>query len=84
MSTRRPRRCRALLLDISRYLDGELPPARRRSVEAHIDACDCCSEMSFRLRAVIAACRAEGAARPPRAVMTRAAARIRTLLSTGR
>jgi anti-sigma factor RsiW len=72
-------RCRALLLELSRYLDGELTPARRRTVARHIKSCDCCETMSARLRATIAACRAEGGKRPPRAVQARAAARIKAL-----
>jgi anti-sigma factor RsiW len=76
-------RCRALLLEMSRYLDGELPPARRRSIEAHIDSCACCGTMALRLRTVVAACRADGARRPPRAVMARAAARVRSLVGDG-
>jgi anti-sigma factor RsiW len=81
MSARTPSlKCRALLLDLSRYLDGELSPARRRAVEAHVDSCECCGTLSLRLRTVIAACRAEAGKRPPRAVMQRAAARIRKLV----
>jgi anti-sigma factor RsiW len=76
-------RCRALLLEMSRYLDGELSPARRRSIESHIDSCTCCGTMALRLRTVVAACRAEGNMRPPRAVMARAAARVRALVGTG-
>lgn len=74
-------KCRPLLMEMSRYLDDQLSPARRRSVEAHIASCRCCGSMAARLRTVVAACRAEGRRRPPRAVMTRAAARIRELLA---
>ena len=77
-------RCRTLLLELSRYLDGELTPARRLTVERHIDACVCCGTMAARLRRTVAACRAGGASRPPRAVMSRAAARIRALMATER
>jgi len=74
-------RCRALLLELSRYLDGDLPPARRRAIERHVEACACCGTMAARLRKTIAACRAEGSRRPPRAVMSRAAERIRMLVA---
>ena len=73
-------RCRALLLELSRYLDGELTPNRRRAIARHIDACECCHTMSGRLRATIAACRAEAGKQPPRSVRARAAARIKSLL----
>ena len=74
-------RCRRLLLELSRCLDGDLTPARRRSVERHIHACACCATMAARLQRTVAACRAEGKRRPPRAVMSRAAERIRALVA---
>ena len=77
-------RCRALLLELSRYLDGELSPARRRIVERHIASCTCCGTMELRLRTVAAACRAEGQEALPRAVTARAARRIKKLLTPGR
>ena len=80
-ATRPSPRCRALLLELSRYLDGELTPARRRTVARHIKTCECCGTMSGRLRATIAACRAEGGTQPPRSVRARAAARIKALLA---
>jgi anti-sigma factor RsiW len=76
-------RCRALLLDLSRYVDGDLPPARRRRLERHIRACTCCGAMAARLRRTMALCRAEGQRRPPRDVRSRAADRIRTLVRSG-
>lgn len=76
-------RCRALMLELSRYLDGELTPARRRTVERHIQACTCCGTMAARLRHTVAVCRAAGRRRPPRDVMSRAARRIRALIVTG-
>lgn len=77
---RRPTaRCRRLLLELSRYLDGDLTPARRRTVEQHIEACACCEAMAARLRRTVTACRAEGKKRPPRQVLSRAEARIRAL-----
>lgn len=74
-------RCRALLLELSRYLDGDLTPARRRTVERHVEGCECCATMAARLRSIVAACRAEGGRRPPRAVMSRAASRVRTQIA---
>ena len=74
-------RCRTLLLELSRYLDGDLAPARRRTVERHIRVCACCGTMAARLRRTVAVCRAEGKRRPPRDVMSRAAERIRALIA---
>ena len=76
-------RCRALLLELSQYLDGDLTPARRRTIERHIHDCTCCGTMAAGLRKTIAACRADGKRRPPRAVVARAAQRIKALI-TGR
>jgi anti-sigma factor RsiW len=50
-------RCRALLLELSRYLDGDLTAARRQAIERHINACACCGTMAARLRRTMAACR---------------------------
>ncbi|MEX2661747.1 MAG: zf-HC2 domain-containing protein [Vicinamibacterales bacterium] len=77
-------RCRALLLELSRYLDGELSPSRRRIVERHIASCTCCGTMEHRLRTVMAACRAEGDEPLPRAVTASAARRIKKLLTPDR
>ena len=74
-------RCRTLLQELSRYLDGDLTPARRRAIERHIDACACCRTMAARLRRTVAACRAGAKRRPPRDVMARAAARISALVA---
>ena len=74
-------RCRALLLELSRYLDGDLSAARRRTVERHIKTCGCCGTMAVRLQTTMAACRAEGQRRPPGAVVSRAAKRIRLLVA---
>ena len=79
--TRPSARCRRLLLELSRHLDGDLTPARRRTVERHINACACCGDVAARLRRTMAACRAEGKRRPPRDVISRAAARIRALVA---
>jgi anti-sigma factor RsiW len=81
VATRPSPSCRALLLELSRYLDGDLTPTRRRTVERHIKACACCGTMAVRLRRTVAVCRAEGKRRPPRNVMSRAAKRIRVLIA---
>jgi anti-sigma factor RsiW len=74
-------RCRNLLLELSRYLDGDLTPARRRMVERHVNACACCETMAARLRRMIATCRAEGKRRLPQAVKSRAEKRITALVA---
>lgn len=81
-TTRRPSaQCRALLAEVSKYLDGDLTPARRRTLERHVKACACCGTIEACLRKTIAMCRAEGKTRLPREVRSRAAARITALLT---
>jgi anti-sigma factor RsiW len=76
------KRCRALLLDISRLLDGDLAPRRRRSLERHLRRCPCCDTLAWQLRRTVAACRAERTRRPPPEVRKRAAERIRVLVAS--
>jgi anti-sigma factor RsiW len=76
------KRCRELLLDVSRFLDDDLAPARRRSLERHLRVCSCCGTLAWQLRRTVAACRAEGTRRPPREVRKRAAERIRVLVAS--
>jgi anti-sigma factor RsiW len=73
-------RCRALLLELSRYLDGELTPARCRAVERHLESCGCCSTKARCLRTTIRACRAARDERLPSDRRQRARARVRALL----
>lgn len=80
--TRPSARCRARLLELSLYLDGDLSTARRRSVERHMKECECCGAMAANLRRTVAACRAVGARPMPRDVRARAAARIRALVAS--
>jgi anti-sigma factor RsiW len=79
--TRPSTRCHALFLELSRDLDGELTPARRRRIERHIKTCACCGTMSECLRKTVAACRGEGQQPLPREVIARARARIRLLIA---
>jgi len=73
-------RCRALLLELSKYLDGELTPARCRDIEQHIESCTCCTAMAARLRETMDACRAAREQQLPADVRERARARIKALL----
>jgi anti-sigma factor RsiW len=75
-----PHRCRALLGELSEYLDGDLSPARCRDLQRHLDACTCCGELADNLRKAIAICRAEGRRQLPPHVQARARRRIAALL----
>ena len=76
-------RCRQLLEQVSRYLDGDLTAAERRAVAQHMRTCPCCQHMADTLKHTVDACRKAGAARMPSDVRTRAKARIATLLASG-
>ena len=76
-------RCRALLEQLSKYIDDELTPAQRRSLTAHLRRCPCCQTMADSLKHTVETCRKAGSARLPADVRTRARARIATLLSSG-
>jgi anti-sigma factor RsiW len=76
-------RCRALLEQLSRYIDGDLTPAERRSLGAHLRKCPCCQTMADSLQHTVEACRKAGTARLPADVRGRARARIATLLASG-
>jgi anti-sigma factor RsiW len=80
-ATRPSARCRALLLELSRYVDGDLAPARRRALQRHLVKCDCCGRVASNLLRTVAACHAEGRRQLPRTVMSRAAKRVRALIA---
>lgn len=81
MTTGRPdAACRSLLLELSRYLEGDLTPERCAAIERHLASCECCTTMAGRLRETIEACRAAGSLQLPRDVLERARARIKALL----
>ena len=76
-------RCRQLLEQVSRYLDGDLSAAQRRTVGQHLRRCPCCQHMADGLKHTVDACHKAGVARLPADVRTRAKARIATLLASG-
>jgi anti-sigma factor RsiW len=83
MNAPAPDRCRALLGQLSRYIDGDLTPAERRALASHLRRCPCCQTMADSLKHTVDTCRKAGAARLPADVRSRAKARIATLLATG-
>ncbi len=81
MKTPAEHRCRRLRERLSRYIDGEVTAAERRSIAAHLRRCPCCQSTAEGLRHTVEACREVGAARLPRDVKRRARARITSLLA---
>jgi anti-sigma factor RsiW len=74
-------RCRALLEQLCRYVDGDLSAAERRSLLAHMRRCPCCDQMADSLRRTVDACHRAGHTRLPDSVRRRARARIQALLA---
>jgi len=53
-------RCGEVLAELSDYLDGELLPARRVQLEAHLLGCEACERFGSAFTAVIQALRKRG------------------------
>ena len=83
MNTTPSDRCRALLEQLSSYIDDDLAPAERRALTAHLRRCPCCQTMADSLKHTVEACRKAGTTRLPADVRARARARIATLLASG-
>jgi anti-sigma factor RsiW len=72
--------CRKRIEQLFAYLDGELTPSRRRTIEAHLDGCHCCGDLAASVRRAIAACQADGHTGVPARVHRRAIAEARKRL----
>lgn len=72
--------CREVLVDLSEYVDGELPPARVAAVEAHLAGCDRCERFGGRFASTVAALR-RSLARPTGGVPPEMAAGLRRRLA---
>ncbi len=70
--------------DVWPYLDGELTPARAKSMAAHIGTCETCGTVARRLCALLEECRSEGCRSLPPDVRGRAQARVKALLASRR
>lgn len=76
-------RCRALLEELSRYIDGELTGADRRVMVRHLHSCLCCQHLAEGLKQTVDLCQKAGATRLPGDLRARARARITMLLASG-
>jgi anti-sigma factor RsiW len=53
-------RCRELLVQIARSVEGDLPPARRRALARHLKECHRCGAFSASLRQTVELCQGLG------------------------
>ena len=75
------RNCRALLSEISSYLDGELSTTACDAIERHCETCADCAAVVQGLRETIGLCREAASLPLPDAVRQRARAGIQRLLA---
>ena len=73
--------CRSLALEISEYLDGDMPVSRLKTLERHLRECVCCADFAESLRRSVEACRTSGLCRIPSDVRARARRRVAELLA---
>jgi hypothetical protein len=81
MSPRSTVRCRAMLTQISQWLDGDLKGSQRKVLAAHVRHCPCCEGVARELQRTVDACHKAGRTRLPRDVRERARQRIADLLA---
>lgn len=62
------------------YLDADLPPARARTIAAHVRDCARCHARARRLQGVLLTCRTAGCQALPADVRAGAKARVRALI----
>lgn len=71
-------RCEDYAHDIAGLLDGDLPPARQREVERHVEHCPACGELVADLRTIQGAAFTLDRLEPPARVWTRIEERLAT------
>ena len=82
MRAKQTDKCGKLLERLSSYVDGDLAPAERRAILAHLRRCPCCQRLATGLSHTADICREAGHARLPPAVRARARARVAELLAS--
>ena len=77
---RPPPACLAMLDRLSRYIDHDLTPRQRRTIDGHCRDCPRCQRVIAGLQRTVALYRRAGTRAMPRHAKTRARARIARLL----
>lgn len=72
--------CKAILSNISAYLDGELDATACDAIEQHCQGCPSCATLVKGLRETVGLCRQAASTPLPEAVRQRARASVRRLL----
>ena len=72
--------CKAILANISGYLDGELDTTACEAIERHCQQCPSCAALVKGLRETVGLCRQAGSVPLPDAVRQRARDSVRRLL----
>jgi anti-sigma factor RsiW len=75
-----PNTCKAILANISNYLDGELETTACEAIERHCLACPSCAALVNGLRETVGLCRQAATVPLPDAVRQRAREGVRQLL----
>lgn len=57
--------CQELIELLSEYLDGEATPEARMRLVAHVQSCDQCARLVWKMRELIGRCRCEAPAEMP-------------------
>ena len=76
-----PSDCKAILANISAYLDGELESTACDAIERHCQGCPTCAALVNGLRDTIGLCRQAASVPLPETVRQRARASVRHLLN---
>jgi anti-sigma factor RsiW len=72
--------CKAILVNISSYLDGEADDTTCDEIERHCETCPSCSDLVNGLRETVGLCRRAGSVPLPESVRQRARDSVRQLL----
>ena len=80
MATTLPEACKAILSNISGYLDGELDATACHEIEQHCQECPICLDLVTGLRETVGLCRQAGSVPLPEPVRQRARDNVRELL----
>jgi anti-sigma factor RsiW len=72
--------CKAVLVNISSYLDGEVDATTCDEIERHCETCPSCTDLVNGLRETVGLCREAGSVPLPEALRQRARDSVRRLL----